>query len=72
MLDVNLGSEQSVPVAEELARRGIPFVLTTGYGEVQDIVDIYPPCPIVQKPVSESALAAALLRAGERPATETP
>ncbi|UWR79597.1 GAF domain-containing protein [Phaeobacter inhibens] len=71
VLDVNLGSEQSVPVAEELARRGIPFVLTTGYGEVQDIVDIYPPCPIVQKPVSESALAAALLRAGERSATET-
>ncbi|MFV1441429.1 HWE histidine kinase domain-containing protein [Phaeobacter sp. JH20_36] len=65
VLDVNLGSEQSVPVAEELARQGIPFVLTTGYGEVQDIVDIYPPCPIVQKPISESALATALIRAGE-------
>ncbi|MFU1682283.1 HWE histidine kinase domain-containing protein [Phaeobacter piscinae] len=70
VLDVNLGSEQSVPVAEELARRGIPFVLTTGYGEVQDIIEIYPPCPIVQKPVSESALAAALLRAGEGPTAE--
>ncbi|APG46082.1 HWE histidine kinase domain-containing protein [Phaeobacter porticola] len=65
VLDVNLGSEQSVPVAEELARQNIPFVLTTGYGEVQTIIDIYPPCPIVQKPISERALATALIRAAE-------
>lgn len=33
VLDFNLGSETSLPVALELARRGIPFVFATGYGE---------------------------------------
>jgi CheY-like chemotaxis protein len=32
VLDVNLGSEQSFPVAEVLQKRGIPFVFATGYG----------------------------------------
>ena len=30
VLDVNLGDEQSLPVAEALAQRGVPFVLATG------------------------------------------
>ncbi|MBB5698434.1 HWE histidine kinase domain-containing protein [Sphingomonas yantingensis] len=33
VLDFNLGSETSLPVALELAKRGIPFVFATGYGE---------------------------------------
>ncbi|PCD02565.1 two-component system sensor histidine kinase/response regulator [Sphingomonas spermidinifaciens] len=33
VLDFNLGSETSLPVALELDRRGIPFVFATGYGE---------------------------------------
>ena len=32
LLDVNLGSETSVPVAERLAELGVPFVFATGYG----------------------------------------
>ncbi len=32
ILDMNLNGEWSDPVAEELVRRGIPFVFTTGYG----------------------------------------
>ena len=32
LLDVNLGGEEIFPVADELARRGIPFVFLTGYG----------------------------------------
>jgi CheY-like chemotaxis protein len=32
ILDVNLGSEQSFPVAEVLQKRGVPFVFATGYG----------------------------------------
>ena len=31
VLDVNLGAGTSIPIAEELARRGVPFVFTTGY-----------------------------------------
>ncbi|WP_282026166.1 response regulator [Limimaricola cinnabarinus] len=31
ILDVNLGNETSYPVAEQLARRKIPFIFATGY-----------------------------------------
>lgn len=33
VLDVNLRGEKVYPVAEALARRGIPFLLLSGYGE---------------------------------------
>ncbi|WP_371514679.1 response regulator [Brevundimonas denitrificans] len=33
LLDVNVAGRQVFPVAEALARRGIPMVFSTGYGE---------------------------------------
>ena len=33
VLDINLDGEKVYPAAEELQRRGIPFILATGYGE---------------------------------------
>ncbi|MCW1932668.1 response regulator [Pararhodobacter zhoushanensis] len=59
LLDVNLGEEQSVPVAEALHAKGVPFVLATGYGASAELVEVYPPCPIVQKPFSAASLKAA-------------
>lgn len=59
LLDVNLGSEQSVPVAECLAERNVPFVLATGYGASDDLIKVYPPCVIVQKPFTDAALETA-------------
>jgi DNA-binding NtrC family response regulator len=70
VLDVNLGSEQSIPVAEALHKRGVPFVLTTGYGDAKDVVGGYPPCPIVQKPISEGTLVKALMDAQNRLASK--
>lgn len=32
MLDINLNGEMSLPVAEALRGRGVPFIFTTGYG----------------------------------------
>lgn len=32
VLDLNLAGETSTPVADVLARRGIPYVIATGYG----------------------------------------
>lgn len=32
VLDLNLAGETSTPVADELAARGIPYVIATGYG----------------------------------------
>ncbi|WP_425073885.1 HWE histidine kinase domain-containing protein [Sagittula sp. S175] len=64
LLDVNLGDEQSLPVAERLAEAGIPVVLATGYGAAQELVDLYPKgTVIVQKPFSQSALEAAFAKA---------
>ncbi|MEO0463931.1 MAG: HWE histidine kinase domain-containing protein [Pseudomonadota bacterium] len=34
ILDFNLGDGSSMPVAKELVRRGVPFVLATGYAEL--------------------------------------
>lgn len=63
VLDVNLGDETSAQVARVLADRGVPFVLTTGYGSGGDVVSSYPACPVVQKPVSNETLAAAVAEA---------
>lgn len=32
VLDVSLGKEESFPIADELRKRGVPFVFATGYG----------------------------------------
>jgi light-regulated signal transduction histidine kinase (bacteriophytochrome)/CheY-like chemotaxis protein len=56
LLDVNLGDEQSLPVAEALYAAGVPFVLATGYGAAAELMETYPPCTIVQKPFSASSI----------------
>jgi DNA-binding response OmpR family regulator len=33
VLDINLGGRMVFPVAEVLARRGVPFLLLSGYGD---------------------------------------
>jgi light-regulated signal transduction histidine kinase (bacteriophytochrome) len=60
VLDVNLGAEQSVRVALKLAEIGVPYVLSTGYGESEDIRALYPPCEILRKPFSNESMQAAV------------
>jgi light-regulated signal transduction histidine kinase (bacteriophytochrome) len=60
VLDVNLGEETSLPVAEELARRGIPFVFATGYGDGSMIPAMFSNVPVVRKPYEIAALIAAI------------
>lgn len=60
VLDVNLGSDTSIPVAEELQRRGIPFVFATGYGDGATIPEHLRQTAIVRKPYSEESLRAEL------------
>ncbi|MDQ0318861.1 light-regulated signal transduction histidine kinase (bacteriophytochrome)/CheY-like chemotaxis protein [Pararhizobium capsulatum DSM 1112] len=50
ILDINLGKDTSIPVAEELTRRGIPFVFATGYGESSIIPESLNSAPVVRKP----------------------
>lgn len=56
MLDLNLGRESSLPVAEELERRGIRFVFATGYGEDVGMLGPFAGRPVVQKPFSRETL----------------
>ena len=61
ILDLNLGGQRSVAVADVLAERSIPFMFASGYGaaglppEHRDAV-------VVQKPFAADDLSAALER----------
>lgn len=61
VLDVKLGTDSSAMVAEELRRRGTPYVLATGFDSLQDTHgrDV----PLLQKPYLQEDLERALLRA---------
>jgi CheY-like chemotaxis protein len=63
ILDVNLGNGSSVPVAQALCERGIPFVFATGYGETSLIPASMDDVPIVRKPYDLASLVAAMTTA---------
>ena len=61
VLDMRLGDDTSFPIADELARRGVPFVFATGTGG-----DIPPPHqgrPVFTKPISDFIIIKALANA---------
>jgi len=59
VLDVNLGAQKIDPVADELARRGFPFVFTTGYGRT-GVPSQHNGRGVVEKPFRAQDLATAL------------
>lgn len=69
LLDINLGSEQSFPVADALSQLGVPTVLLTGYDNIA-LPAPYRELPCLQKPVNLAAMLAALSNLGI--ATDTP
>ncbi len=50
VLDVNLGNETSVAVADRLRELGIPFIFATGYGESATMPDRFATVPVLKKP----------------------
>ncbi|MCJ8139289.1 HWE histidine kinase domain-containing protein [Falsirhodobacter halotolerans] len=60
VLDVNLGRETSLPVAEALHARGIPFVFATGYDEGSALPKHMRDVQVVRKPYDQGNLVAAL------------
>jgi light-regulated signal transduction histidine kinase (bacteriophytochrome) len=60
ILDINLGRDTSVPVAEELARLGIPFVFATGYDDRSIVPEGFAEVPVVRKPYDSATLLKAL------------
>ncbi len=67
LLDVNLGVDNSFPIATELKARGVPFVFLTGY----DMSEAFPPdlvdVPRLRKPINPRDLTSALARFAENP-----
>ncbi|WP_246725015.1 HWE histidine kinase domain-containing protein [Beijerinckia sp. L45] len=60
ILDVNLYSETSFTIAEDLQDRRIPFVFATGYGEMVSVPERFKDVSIVSKPYAEDSLRGAL------------
>jgi CheY-like chemotaxis protein len=61
VLDVNLNGKLSLPVADALTARGIPFAFATGYGG-KALSGIYAAAPRLQKPFQIEDLSAVLRR----------
>ncbi len=51
LLDLNLGGESALPLADELTMRGVPFVFLTGY-DASAIPQPYRTAPRLVKPLS--------------------
>lgn len=56
ILDVHLGKETSLPVASELATRGVPVIFLTGYDRTIDLPPELDDTPWLTKPVDRAAL----------------
>lgn len=59
LLDVSLTGAKSFPLAEELDRRGIPFLFLTGYVD-NDLAPPFDRYMVLPKPVSEQRLRVAV------------
>jgi CheY-like chemotaxis protein len=59
-LDLNLHGFFSLGIVKGLRDMDIPFIICTAYG---DIVSDFPDAPVLQKPITEEALAEALSQA---------
>ena len=60
VLDYNLGTESSDPVATELRKLNIPFVLATGYGEMAERLEDIGALSLLKKPYGKAELSGAL------------
>lgn len=60
-LDINLGKEQSWPIARVLTAEKIPFVFLSAYSR-DDLIDEFRTAPLVRKPVMTQVFVAALHR----------
>ena len=65
ILDVNLRGRWSHAVAEELTRRGVPFIACTGY-EMVDPDGRFAEAPLIVKPITADRLSATLVELLDR------
>ena len=63
LLDGNLNGDSSAPVAVELRSRSIPFVVATGYGQLELGTEVLNGAPRLAKPFSNVDFERSLLAA---------
>jgi CheY-like chemotaxis protein len=61
LLDINLKGQAATPVAAELAARGVPFILVTGYPRLAGDAPVMRLAPRVAKPFTRDQLAQAMM-----------
>jgi DNA-binding response OmpR family regulator len=66
IVDFNLGSETAIPVTQELARRGVPFVLATGYAKFGENTAEIGTDTVLSKPYGHAEIEAVLNEYGGR------
>ena len=60
MLDINLGDQNSFPVADRLRELGVPFMFATGYGEQAQLPPAHKARIVLQKPYTLANVVRAL------------
>ena len=61
LLDVNLNGKMSLPVAQHLRARSVPYVFATGYGDA-GAAGLELDAPVVHKPYTQEDIEEALSR----------
>jgi light-regulated signal transduction histidine kinase (bacteriophytochrome) len=62
LLDINLGAENSLPIARQLQAMGVPFAFGTGYSKGMALGESFAHVPVVPKPYHRSKMISALTR----------
>lgn len=60
VLDVQILGGTSLPIAEELLKRGVPFVFVSGFADIPEMPEHLRNCMRLEKPVDDEQLARAL------------
>ena len=60
VLDIRLGRDDVGPVAQELSKRGVPFIFYTGQTHTDPIRSRWPGSKVMSKPVTAATLIAAV------------
>jgi CheY-like chemotaxis protein len=61
-LDLKLGDENSLEIAEVLTSRLVPFTFATEFSDTRELSGAYPTAPVLEKPYKAAALADVLTR----------
>ncbi|MGB3798013.1 MAG: HWE histidine kinase domain-containing protein, partial [Alteraurantiacibacter sp.] len=60
LLDLNLGVDNSLPVAKSLREKGIPFAFATGYGDSAQLLEDFADKPVLTKPYEKALLGSTM------------